>query len=132
MSAAIPLAMFAARTSVRLVDDGLVSCVAPCQGLWGRVVPDAYEYNGWQRYSSSHDDYRSKSTHGSVREGTPSFVGRKGLFSREEPLIFAKHRSNHCFLLPLLDDDFHAAVLGTSRWRVVAGDRVAVRVACGR
>jgi hypothetical protein len=34
MSAATHLAMFAARTSVDLIDDGLVSGAAPCQGLW--------------------------------------------------------------------------------------------------
>ena len=34
--------------------------------------------------------------------------------------------------LPLLDDHFNAAVLGTPGFRVVAGDRVAIPVACGR
>ena len=34
--------------------------------------------------------------------------------------------------LSLLDDDLNAAVHGTPRFRVVAGNRVTVAVACGR
>jgi len=59
------------------------------------------------------------------------FAGRKGLFPWEEPL-FASNTKHQRTVLLLLDDHFYATVLGTSSFRVVTGDWVAVSVAFGR
>ena len=58
-------------------------------------------------------------------------VKKKGLLPMGRAPSLLRWRKKQNLSLLLLDDDLNAAVHGTSRWRVVAGDWVAVSVTCG-